>query len=394
MTTGVSFRHVFPRRSAVAIAVTVALLTGATVAADAQGTLSTQGFGYPVGALSIRTSATGGAFAEFDALSAINPAALGDLTRPVVTVQSEPELRSLSIGGKSESSRIQRIPLVLAAFPVSHRGALAISASSFLDRTFSTTTTGSAELGDETISTRDSYHVRGSMSDLRAALGFRLSDKIGIGVSGHAIMGVNNVAFSRNFADSVRFGSVMDSSRLEFQGSAVTFGADFRPLKDVALSASYRIGNSLEANSGSATLGKAKVPARLGAALRYEGIRGSVFSLGVERIAWTDMDGLGTATVDTHDANNLYFGAEVAGPQFRQLPVQLRAGFASVQLPFGVNGSGVNERRLAAGIGIPLDPGFGASLDLSIQRATRSLAGNADVRERAWLFGFGLQIRP
>ena len=50
----------------VAFAALLALVSGAQ-AARAQGTLSTQGFGYPAGGLSTRAASTGGGFGEFDA---------------------------------------------------------------------------------------------------------------------------------------------------------------------------------------------------------------------------------------------------------------------------------------------------------------------------------------
>jgi len=45
--------------------------------AEAQGSLSLQGLGYPTGQLSARAEATGGGVADFDALSVVSPAALG-----------------------------------------------------------------------------------------------------------------------------------------------------------------------------------------------------------------------------------------------------------------------------------------------------------------------------
>ncbi len=366
----------------------------APLALNAQGTLSTQGFGYPVGALSIRSNATGGAFGEFDAASTLNPSALGGMSRSVISAQIEPEYRTLSIGTLSEKNRIQRVPLVLVAFPLVKNGAFSVSAATFLDRSFSAVTNGSANLGDEVVATNDEYHVRGSMSDLRAAAGFRLNERLAVGVAGHVIMGSNNVAFARRFSDSVRFGPVVDSSLLTFQGNAITIGADARILRDVAVSASYRVGNSLEASTNGTVLGKAKVPSRLGATLRYEGIRGSVFAAGVEQISWSQMDGLGTAAVNTHDATNYHVGAEVDGPQIKQLPVQFRAGYAKAVLPFGVAGNAVNEQRITAGMGLPLDFNFGASLDFSVQRVSRSLAGTSGMKENAWRLGIGVQIRP
>ena len=54
-----------------------ALLTVATSRAAAQGTLSTQGLGYPPGQLSTPASSMGGAIGEIDPFSPINPASLG-----------------------------------------------------------------------------------------------------------------------------------------------------------------------------------------------------------------------------------------------------------------------------------------------------------------------------
>ena len=77
-----------PAHAAVAVTA-VAVAAVALIAApraSAQGSVGGLGFGYPVGGGSVRTNATGGAFAEFDALTPTNPAALGGLSRTVITV--------------------------------------------------------------------------------------------------------------------------------------------------------------------------------------------------------------------------------------------------------------------------------------------------------------------
>lgn len=381
-------------RTRLAALVIGATLLGATSTARAQGTLSTQGFGYPVGALSIRSIGTGGAFGEFDAISPINPSSLGGMERSLIAAQAEPEYRTLRIGGVTEKNTIQRVPLLLVALPLRRNMSVAFSASSFLDRSFSTRTNGAADLGDEIVETRDEYSVRGAMADMRGALGYRINARLSVGVAGHLIMGSHDAAFARRFVDSARFGAVVDSSTISFQGTAVSVGADVRLLDDLAVSASYRLGNSIDARLNRTEIGRGKVPSRLGATVRYEGIRGSVFALGVEQVQWSALDGLGTTAVEAHDATNWHAGAEVAGPQLRQLPVQFRAGYARAQLPFGVSGNVVNEQRIAGGVGIPLDHNFRASLDLSVQRVMRSLTGTGDAKENAWRFGLGLQIRP
>jgi hypothetical protein len=63
------------RRIATALAA-VALCSIPAVSARAQANLSVQGFGFPTGQFSTRTYGTGGALAELDPLSPINPASI------------------------------------------------------------------------------------------------------------------------------------------------------------------------------------------------------------------------------------------------------------------------------------------------------------------------------
>ena len=70
----------------------VALVSIASTA-RAQGTLGAQGFGYPPGQLSIYSRSVGGATAEVDPISPINPASLILLRRGGLYIQSEQESR-------------------------------------------------------------------------------------------------------------------------------------------------------------------------------------------------------------------------------------------------------------------------------------------------------------
>jgi opacity protein-like surface antigen len=360
--------------------------------AGAQGTLSGLGFGYPVGGLSTRAGATGGAFGEFDAVSTRNPAALGGLPRTLMAAQTEPEYRTLRIGNVKESTTTQRVPLLLVAFPARNRVAVAFSATTFLDRSYSTATTGSVVIDGNTLLTNDRTDVRGSIGDLRAAVGWRVNDRLSVGVAGHLFTGDNLVATSREFADTTSFGSVTDSSRVEFFGRAISVGAEVQVVKGLAASASYRAGGKLESRVTDTVRSRANVPDRLGVALRYDAVPGAIFAVGLEQQRWSDMQGLGSSLVQTHDATNWHAGAEIAGPRFMGSVVQLRAGYAQGTLPFGADDRRVQESRITGGFGLPLARDF-ASLDFSVQRALRSLAGGAG-RESAWLLGVGIQIRP
>ena len=96
-----------------------ALLLALPSLALAQGTLSTQGFGYPTGSLSTRTLGTGGALGEIDPLSVSNPSSILNLGGTALYFQAEPEYRKLSTRGQSESSTIARYPLIFGAVRLS-----------------------------------------------------------------------------------------------------------------------------------------------------------------------------------------------------------------------------------------------------------------------------------
>ena len=373
-----------------AATVAVSSVTVSTVAA--QGAIGMQGFGYPVGGGSVRTNGTGGAFAEFDALTPINPAALGGLSRTVISAQAEPELRKRTANGVSEKSTLQRVPLIMLIFPAGARAAVGLSATTFLDRTFSTATTGSALIDGSSVPTSDQTSVRGAINDLRVGAGWQISSRFRVGVAGHLYTGENRATRERKFADTLAFGGVIDSSRVTYFGTALSLGGEATLGKGFTALASYRRGNEINARVRDTILSRATVPTRTGAALRYDGIVGSVFAVGIEQIAWTEIASLGSATTTPTDALNWHAGAEVAGPKFRGMPILVRAGYARNELPFGALGQTAKENRLSAGLGLPV-AGDDATLDLSVQRANRTMSGSG-FKESAWLLGIGIQIRP
>lgn len=359
---------------------------------NAQGTLSGLGFGYPVGGVSTRAAATGGAFGEFDLLSPVNPASLGSTTRTVVTVQTEPEYRRLRAGTANDKSTAQRIPLLMLAFPVHNSVGVALSATTFLDRSYSTTTTGDIIIDGVPISTTDQSDVRGSIADVRAATGWRINERFSVGFGAHMFTGDNLVARSRTFADSTQFGNVLDSSRVVYFGSAFSVGGEWRVRRGLATMLSYRKGGGLDSRVRDTVRTQANVPNRLGVGIRFDGIPGSIFAFSVDRQEWSRMRSLGSIAVQPRDATSWHAGAEVAGPRLRGSPVLVRAGYARNALPFGVGSNVVNESRLSAGVGIPVAREQ-ASVDFSIQRANRTLVGGG-AKESAWLLGVGIQIRP
>ncbi|MEO7995986.1 MAG: hypothetical protein ABI852_01010 [Gemmatimonadaceae bacterium] len=382
-------RNAFTR----AVAGSVMLLM--PVALSAQGTISTQGFGYPLAGTSTRAAGTAGALLEFDLLSPRNPSSLTGLGRAVLAVQAEPELRTLTFNSIKENSRVQRVPLLMAGVRLSSKAVLSFSSAGFLDRNYTTTSAGEALVGNVVLPTKDVQDMRGSIADLRAGLGYRVLPRLSIGLAGHVFTGSNKLDLLRTFDDSTGFGKVNETSGVAFFGKALSFGSTLLLPKGFLAAASFRKGFGIEADNGDTVLTRAKIPDRIGAGLLYTGFAGSSFAFNVDKTKWSSMQKLGTSLLQTHDATNWSAGGEVSTARVRGSPVLLRAGAGKNTLPFGLNGGTVTEQRFAGGAAVAITSAGRdqAVLDFSVTRANRKLSGST-AKEGAWLLGIGIQIRP
>ncbi|MCU0634132.1 MAG: hypothetical protein MUE41_04585 [Gemmatimonadaceae bacterium] len=373
----------------------LALLGVTPLALRAQGTLSTQGFGYPPGQLSARAAATAGALGEFDPLSPLNPATIVGSRRSFFTAQAAPEFRSVQgTGAASERTDTQRIPLLAAGLRV--RGgtlALGVAASTLLDRSWATTSAGSVVIGNETVTTSDRGESKGAITDLRVAAAYQAHRTVRVGIAAHALTGENVVVQERTFTDTSRFGGIVDSANISYRGSAFTLGVEWTPIRGVGIAASVRRGGDIESVVRDSVRSRATVPAREGIAVRVDRFGGVALVASLARTQWTDLRALGSQRLVVVDAIDQAVGAEFEGPRLRGRAVQFRTGFRQRDLPFGVFGqsAAVSERSLGAGVGLPLAGEFG-DLDIGLQRATRS--ARALGTERAWTVHVGFTIRP
>lgn len=366
-------------------------------AARAQGTLSTQGFGYPTGQLSTRSLGTGGALAEIDPLSATNPAAIYNFGGSALYVQAEPEYRRLTVGNASESSTIARYPLVTASVPLGERFMIGLTASSLLDRTFETAAAGTQRLNDSTLATRNTFKSDGAIGDVRVALAWAPTSWLHLGIAGHAITGDNRLKATQVFEDTLRFASLLDTSTVTYTGRAWSGGAEMSRTGVGSIAASYRRGGSLSLKHADATLSTANVPDRLAFGAAYLGIRGTAIAFRTAKESWSRMKGLGSPGVRIHDGWDTSVGADVLGPRIAGRGIQLRTGLRWRTLPFGIpaspagGGADVTERSIAFGAGTLLARGR-AALDLTGVRATRD--ATAYGKEASWTLSIGLTVRP
>ena len=367
----------------------IVLVAGLALTAQAQGSVATQGYGYPTGQLSAAANGGGGAAAEIDAASAINPAALAAGARYSVYMQFEPEFRSTRLGGSEERVRVMRFPGFSASGGWG-KFAAGVSFTTLLDRTWlnqyaDTQSVGGIATPSSVIASSD-----GGITDARFAVAYALRPRLQVGLALHALSGQNRIVFGRTFSDSSGLGSAEQSSTLNFGGRGLSLGVIGMPIEDLVIGASLRTSGPLSVRQDGQSLASADLPSRMGIGASWIGIPNTTLSVRFDRTRWTRMAALGSTRMSTFDATDLGAGLEVVGPRIAGGATALRIGFRDRGLPFGVDGTAVGERTTSGGLSVPLGRSRG-QIDLGLQRATRT---SSVATEQAWLLSLGFGIRP
>jgi hypothetical protein len=360
------------------------------LALTAQGTLSGQGYGYPTGQLGATAAGTGGASAEIDPGTPLNPAVLSAGSRYSIFMQVEPESRRTSLADGRASTRVVRFP-VFSASGALGRVVVGASFSTFLDRTFSNTYADSQVVAGVTLPSTLTAASNGAITDARFAVAYQVRPRIHLGAALHSFVGENRLTFGRTFPDSSGIGGVQQSSVMNYGGRALSVGVIVVPVDGLLIGLSARSSGPLVARQDELKAAEADVPTRVGIGASWIGIPNTTLSARFERTRWSRMDALGTSAMTTFDASDLGVGVEVVGPKVGGLPSILRLGLRDRTLPFGVGTAQVAERAISGGMGIPVSRGRG-QIELAAQRADRSAAGGAS--ERGWIVSIGLGIRP
>ena len=379
-----------------------AALAALPAVAGAQGTLSTQGFGYPTGQLSTRSLGAGGALGEIDPISVTNPAALLGLGGSALYFQAEPEYRTITRAGATQHSTIARFPLVAGGVPLSPNLFVGVSVSNLLDRSFQTIARGSQSVGADVVTSTNTFKSDGAIGDLRLALAWAPRTWLRLGFSGHAISGDNRLASTQEFDDSTRYATIRDTTTVTYVGNAFTGGVEVFTGRYGVLAASYRRGGALSLKHGDTTLSTAHVPDRLALSAAYLGIRGTSIAIRSAKDQWTDMRGLGSSGLPISESWDTSVGADVLGPRIAGTSVQLRAGARWRTLPFDVRpidpaggfdpSAKVSENSYSFGAGTVMARGR-AAIDFAAIRASRSTAATP-IEESAWTLSFGVTVRP
>jgi len=367
-----------------------------TASAHAQGALSTAGLGYPTGQTSARSEGAGGALADFDALSLVNPATIAGVGSAALFFQYSPEFRRVNDGTNTAKTTTARFPLVAGILPVGQRWAMGLSSSTFLDRSYETSLVRTQSVGDpnnpaDSIEVTERTKVLGAINDIRLTAAWASSPAFRIGVGGHVFSGSNRVTLSEVFPDSSRFITTSQNSRISFAGFAASAGIEFHPSHVIGFALAARKGGDLTAESGDTVLGKGKIPDHYSASVTYDGITGATFAARVAHDAWSSLSDLSSTHIQAFDGWDTSVGGELTGPRFFQRIIVVRAGARFRTLPFASNGEKVSEKSFTAGLGVPLTRDR-AAFDFALQRAARSTPGT--IKETGYILSFGLRVSP
>lgn len=370
----------------------IALLLSAAVSARAaaQGTLSTQGFGYPPGQLSTRAASLGGGLGETDPLSPINPAAIANWVASGLYIQYSPEFRSVESSNAADHTMTVRFPVMMGAVTAGNRVVIGLSASTLLDRTWETSRVGYTHSGSDSARFEEDFTSSGAINDIRLGVAFSITPSLWVGAGGHVFSGDDRLKV-RRVSEDTTFTPFLEQSRLSYSGTGLSGGVTWRPVPALMLGASGRVGGRIETFRNDTSLTRADVPARWGVGASFTGVSGLLVAARANWVGWSSLGDLGRPGLGVTDAWDMGAGVEVTGPLFFGLTLPLRAGFRHRTLPFTVGDVKVVENTFSFGAGIPISGGR-SRIDLGAERANRGSVNG--VTEKAWVLSAGLMVRP
>lgn len=370
----------------------IALLLSAAVSARAaaQGTLSTQGFGYPPGQLSTRATSLGGGLAETDPLSPVNPAAISDWIASGLYVQYSPEYRSVESGNVADHTMTVRFPVMMGAVTAGNRLVFGLSTSTLLDRTWETSRVGFTPNGADSVRFTEDFTSSGAINDIRLGVAFAITPSLWIGAGGHIFSGDDRLKI-RRVSDDTTFTPFLQQSRLSYSGTGLSGGVTWRPVPTLELGASGRVGGRIETFRNDTSLTRADVPSRWGVGAAFAGVSGLLVAARADWVGWSSLGDLGRPGLGVTDAWDVGGGVEVSGPLFFGLTLPLRAGYRHRTLPFTVGDAKIVENSFSFGVGIPVSGGR-SRIDLGAERANRGSVNG--ITEKAWILSAGIMVRP
>jgi|HubBroStandDraft_6_1064221.scaffolds.fasta_scaffold28035_3 hypothetical protein len=363
----------------------------------AQGNISTQGFGYPTGQLSARAEGGAGAFGEFDAQSPINPAAIASDRTTQIHFQYDPEFRTVDVGNTHETSTTSRFPLAMISGPIWGGGAIALSWSTLLDRTFQVSQT--SLINNYTSGQKDTLtstiQSSGGINDIRVSAAWAFGSWLAIGGGFDLFTGENRLLQQVTVTDTIpnQYSQSQFKNSLSYDGVGASGGITMRPVKWLGLAGSFRYGGGISVREGdSATVAHGLIPARVGGGLLLNPLQGLLISARYDWEEWSRLNLLEHGDLQAQNGGGWSVGADIEGPKLgTNRYITLRVGGGNRPLPYVLDGVSIHETDISGGLGIPLLLQRSV-LDVSIIHADRTPV--LGISEKAFILSVGLTIRP
>ncbi len=377
--------------------------------ASAQSLTSVRGLGYPLLPVDARGEILGGLGIGLQGFSSsmVDPTAAAGVLRKGGVLMMDVTQRSVSTGEGSETVGTTRFPLMRLIFPT---GPVVLTAGygGFLDQSWGVVSEGTAALGSQTVSYRDRLISDGGISTLQVGVAVPIGTRLAVGAAVGMHAGNQRVDYRRLF-DTTSVANLQpyqETSRWRFRGPMAQFGVHWDPMSVLRVAASVTWSGTLSADSMAGPVASRELDMPLQVAAGASGYLapGLLAALSGRWSGWSATQGAvyspsGGPELETRDTWEVGGGLEWTrsdGRSLRTFPVRLGGGYR--QLPFTFVSDAPAEWFVGGGLGMrvgadPTNPV--ASVDLSIQRGSRTAAGDAtvgDLSESMWRVGLSIAL--
>jgi hypothetical protein len=370
----------------------------AALAANPLGAQSSQfgvrGLGIPLRPISVRAVGTGGSFGMFDPESSLNPASIGLVGNVFATFQTVQNWRRSVSPAGSVTGQDNRYPGIALAGPIGGTPLIAaFSVSGYTDRNFALASRDTLILRGEPVEAFDTLTSQGGLSDLRAAVAWRHSSAVQLGLALHMLTGSNRLDSRRFFGDSAYVGA-RERATVSYLGFGLSAGVMARVGRSVTLSGLVRFDDKVKVERDTASLGNTDLPITVAGGLRVQVTERLLLAGSGLYRNWSVADanlvaqgGIGSANITEWSG-----GVEFLRDPRRPNSLPLRLGVRHGRLPFPVQrGVDVNETGISLGTSVRF-VNDRAGIDLAVERIWRK--GGPSFTETATLLTVGFSIRP
>ena len=370
----------------------VALVSMATAsAASAQGSVfALRGLGWAGRPVSARTAGTAGALSMFDPTMSLNPSALARWRSVAAWAVGAPTQRTFAGPTGTVELQTVRFPLIGFAAVLPRRGAIGLSISDYLDRTWTLTERDSFVLRGDTEGYTDAGRSIGGVSDLTLGIGYQVRENVFVGLGLHYYLGSTRLLAQRAF-DNRAYNDILETSLTDYRGAGIAAGITASRGK-LDFAASARLNGRLRSANLTDLVAYTPLPVQLAIGLRLQAVPGVYLAGQAQWDGWSRANAALTAGGGEQalDVWTFSVGAEVPRFALLKFTTPLRIGYRSRQLPFTSLGEAINEWAVSGGIGMSLARDR-TTIDLAIESGSRAAGTSSESFKSIFI---GLTVRP